>query len=393
MKDLTTMWHGVKTLFHVIIIFQCLLFITYLTGYKNIRNSSKWLLISFLIVNALTALGGMLSHFLELREIFLDTAPLSLYFYYPLRLASIPFIFLYILSITLKNFEFKPKHFLHFIPFILVAAYLPIKFHSMEFNVAQDLISSRNFFNNIDYNIINFINYIQFYFYALISLILIKDYRTKLKASFSSVENIYLSWPNIVIWGLIIWKTLRLIDYLLYVSIEDIDIKILYLFYIAAEITFLIFISILFLKGIKQPNVFFGILEETSKTKYEKTGLTDIQRKTYEQKLLDFMDNKKPFLDPLINIKELAKQIEIQSHHLSQVINNNFKKNFFDFINSYRIEESKKMLAEFDSQKKTILEILYECGYNSKSVFNTAFKKHTGLTPTQYRKSISMKVA
>ncbi|PLX17596.1 MAG: hypothetical protein C0597_06945 [Marinilabiliales bacterium] len=387
------MWHGVKSFFHVIIVFQCVLFVLYLLGYKDIRKSSKWLLMLFLIMTALTELGGTLSHFLELRTILIDRAPLSLYAYYPFKLASIPLIYLYIVSLTHKDYTFKSNHLLHFIPFLTVAIYIPIKFYSLEPSIAKTLVENRTLLEGLDYDIIKFAEFFQFYIYAVLSIILIKKYRKRIKASFSTVDNIYLSWPYIVIWGLICWKTLRMTDYLLYVSIEEIDIKILYLFYIAGEIVFLIFISLLFLKGLKQPNVFFGIIEGTSKGKYEKTAIPEIQRKSYENKLTQLMEEEKPYLDPFINIKELAEKLSFQTHHLSQVINSSFNKNFFDFINSYRIEESKRLLTKYTPQEKTVLEILYDCGYNSKSVFNTAFKKQTGLTPTQYREKATMKVA
>jgi len=387
------MWHGVKSFFHVIIIFQCILFIIYLLGYKDIKKSSKWLLVSFLLVKAITEAGGFLGHFLELRTLLVENSPLTLYAYYPFRLAYIPFIYLYIVSLTKIEFRFDIKQILHFVPFILTAIYIVAKYKSMDPNLAKEIIDKRELIKGLDYNLIKFIEYSQFFSYAIISLYIINKYRIRITASFSTVENIYLSWPYVVIWGLICWKVLRMIDYVLYLTIDDISINILYLLYIAAEIAFLVFISLLFLKGLKQPNVFFGILEVSSKGKYEKTGIPEIQRKSYEQKLVQFMEEEKPYLDPFLNIKELAKKISIPVHHLSQVINSNIKKNFFDFINSYRIEESKKLLNQYNSQEKTVLEILYECGYNSKSVFNTAFKKHTGLTPTQFRKGISAKVA
>jgi len=281
----------------------------------------------------------------------------------------------------------------HFIPFFFIGIYLPVKFYSLDYTVAKEMINQRTLLNGIDYNIYKLVEYAQFYLYAISSLILIAKYRKRLKTSFSTVNNIYLSWPYIVVWGLIVWRMLRMTDYLLYITIEDINIKILYLFYISGEIVFLVFISLLFLKGIKQPNVFFGIIEESSKGKYEKTAIPELQRKSYQKKISQLMEEEKPYLDPFLNIKELAKKIAIPTHHLSQVINSSFDKNFFDFINSYRIEESKKLLTKYSAQEKTILEILYDCGYNSKSVFNTAFKKHTGLTPTQYRDKAAMKVA
>ncbi len=79
--------------------------------------------------------------------------------------------------------------------------------------------------------------------------------------------------------------------------------------------------------------------------------------------------------------------LKVQPRQLSQVINSTFRKNFFDFINQYRIEEARQLFSDPAQASKTILEILYQVGYNSKSAFNTAFKKQTGQTPTQYRKS------
>lgn len=387
------MWHGVKSFFHVIIVFQCILFSIYLLGYKEIKKSSKWLLVSFLLVKAVTEAGEFLGHFLELRTIIIETTPLTLYAYYPYRLAYVPFIYLYIVSLTKKDFKFNIKQILHFVPFLLTALYIVAKYKSLDANLAKELIDKRELLKGLDYNFIKLIEYSQFFSYAIVSLYIINKYRLRIKASFSTVENIYLSWPYVVIWGLICWKVLRMSDYLLYATIKDISSNILYTLYIAAEIAFLVFISLLFLKGLKQPNVLFGIIEESSKSKYEKTSLPEIQRKSYEQKLVQYMQDEKPYLDPFLNIKELAKKISIPAHHLSQVINSNIRKNFFDFINSYRIEESKKLLTQYSSQEKTVLEILYDCGYNSKSVFNTAFKKHTGLTPTQFREKTSMKVA
>ena len=98
------------------------------------------------------------------------------------------------------------------------------------------------------------------------------------------------------------------------------------------------------------------------------------------------MKINKPFIDPEITLKKLSEQVDIPFRYLSQIINENLHKNFYDFINNYRIEEAKKLLSD-PGCKKTILEILYQIGFNSKSSFNTSFKKNTGLTPTQFRES------
>jgi len=89
----------------------------------------------------------------------------------------------------------------------------------------------------------------------------------------------------------------------------------------------------------------------------------------------------------------LAKETGISSCELSILINHHLNKHFFDFINEYRIEKAMELLTNPERKEYTVLEILYEVGFNSKSSFNTAFKKHTGLTPTEYRRRNTLSVA
>lgn len=131
-------------------------------------------------------------------------------------------------------------------------------------------------------------------------------------------------------------------------------------------------------RGLKQPEIFTGALENHLKIKYERTRISEEMKRKYREKLIDFMKSEKPYLKSSLSLNDIAEKISVQPHHLSQVLNTCLNQNFFDFINSYRIEESMKMLKDKTSSKMTILEILYETGFNSKSVFNTAFKKYTG---------------
>ena len=97
------------------------------------------------------------------------------------------------------------------------------------------------------------------------------------------------------------------------------------------------------------------------------------------------MNKNKPYLNSSITLNNLADLCNVTSHHLSQIINDRFEKNFFDFINCYRIEEAKLNLSDPEKANLTILAISNEVGFNSKSAFNTAFKKHTNTTPSQFR--------
>ncbi|GAA4111483.1 hypothetical protein GCM10022393_09220 [Aquimarina addita] len=104
------------------------------------------------------------------------------------------------------------------------------------------------------------------------------------------------------------------------------------------------------------------------------------------QRLKSYMQSEEPFLNPALSINELASSVELPAKELSILINQNIGQHFFDFINAYRIEKAKHILTDISKKQVTVLEILYEVGFNSKSSFNTAFKKHTGTTPTLYRK-------
>lgn len=98
------------------------------------------------------------------------------------------------------------------------------------------------------------------------------------------------------------------------------------------------------------------------------------------------MKTEKPYLDDKLTLQKLAEKIDLPEKQLSQLINQHTGKHFFDFINEFRINEAKTLLKE--QSQLTVLEVLYEVGFNSKSSFYTAFKKETNLTPTDYRKSI-----
>ena len=109
--------------------------------------------------------------------------------------------------------------------------------------------------------------------------------------------------------------------------------------------------------------------------------------------LLRLMDEERLFLDPDLTLKKLSLRLRIHYNHLSRIVNERFGMSYNDFLNQYRIEEAKKKLAAREEKDSTILDIAYGTGFYSKSVFNAAFKKFTGMTPTEYRKKLRQKNA
>jgi AraC-like DNA-binding protein len=102
--------------------------------------------------------------------------------------------------------------------------------------------------------------------------------------------------------------------------------------------------------------------------------------------LLRLMESEKPYLDPELSLPKLAQLMHCSTHELSHLINQGFERNFYQFINTYRIEESKRLLSDPKLEHLTILAIGFEAGFNSKTTFNTTFKQLVGMSPVEFRK-------
>ena len=141
-------------------------------------------------------------------------------------------------------------------------------------------------------------------------------------------------------------------------------------------------VMIIILKGLRTPEIFSGPVE---KTKYWSSHLRNTEKENIHLRLEEILKIGKVYRQPSLTLDALAQQLSTKQKYLSQIINEYYGKSFTDLINQYRIQEAKQMLRDQDTSQKTILEILYEVGFNSKTSFNTAFKNSTNMTPTEYR--------
>lgn len=107
----------------------------------------------------------------------------------------------------------------------------------------------------------------------------------------------------------------------------------------------------------------------------------------YYEKLQAYFDNEDPYLNPKLTLRDLAQQVEIHPNQLSWLLNEKFGKKFNEFVNSYRLEHFKKLAQSPDNDNISIIGLAYESGFNSKTVFNTFFKKEVGMTPNEYLKN------
>ncbi len=139
--------------------------------------------------------------------------------------------------------------------------------------------------------------------------------------------------------------------------------------------------------GYKFPELFRNVQVKEINSKYEFSRLGEDEKDIYSSKLVRIMQHEKIYTDPGLNLQTLAGRLDISVQNLSQIINERFNQNFSEFVNSFRVEEAKRLLGDVDYRHLTIVAIANDAGFNSKSAFNTAFRKFTKQTPSEYLKS------
>lgn len=292
-----------------------------------------------------------------------------------------PMLYLYV-SYSLKNENFiSKKDYLHFAPIVISYLYMSkfYFFYSVEEKRLVDMGELDDFdtFSNI--LLIAFI--ISGFSYSIFSYRLLNKYKLLINSNFSNTERVHLNWLKGFIWAV---GAFFVIVAILILTKDLIGIS--YSFNPDFIIYSIIVFSILVLGyyGIRHQNIFTDnvAVDVTIMESYKKSGLKDDDAKLMFQHLLELMEQHKPFLEPKLSLTALANLLNISPNHLSQIINQFGQKNFNDFVNQYRVEEFIRRSSE--KSHLSFLALALESGFNSKSTFNSVFKKHKGLTPSQF---------
>ncbi|ARA93905.1 hypothetical protein AWN76_012545 [Rhodothermaceae bacterium RA] len=131
--------------------------------------------------------------------------------------------------------------------------------------------------------------------------------------------------------------------------------------------------------------------DDTARPRYAKSGMDPETARALSRQLQQLMETDRPYRRSDLTLHDLAEALDLSPHNLSEVINTQLGQNFYDFVNGYRVREVQTRLADPASAHLTLLALGLEAGFNSKSSFNAAFKKHTGMTPSQFRKQVLRK--
>ncbi|UCJ05192.1 helix-turn-helix domain-containing protein [Chitinophaga pendula] len=320
-----------------------------------------------------------------------------------------PLIYLYVVSVCYANFRLRPIHLLHTIPFFLVILVVVPRFYLANDPTRADLL--QHFNTSIEGRLIFAIGHLQTLGYSIAMFVTLYRYKKQFLENYADADSYSYKWlmQLTIITALahllgIIKGAFRLYGYV-------------YTHYYIQIFVTLLFLGILcwiVLKVMYTPELFRGIDSRiplvaeldtpppsqashipATRTPAPHTSEPNSSAPSTPKEdpaiteriefLRKHMEVTEPFLESAITIQQLAAQTKIPVRDLSLLINHHIGQHFFDFINEYRIRKAMSIFRDPSQKDLNIQEVFYQVGFNSKSSFNTAFRKQTGLTPTQYK--------
>jgi AraC-like DNA-binding protein len=311
-----------------------------------------------------------------------------------------PTIYLYARTLSTGARSLGRRSLLHFIPALVVTAYMLPFF--LQPGADKILFVERLMREGspLDVEIIEWFKLPHGVIYTLVTFRLLGRYRERLEQNFSTLDRINLRWlRNLLIGTILVWLVA-----ILHFILGALGIKILDSESNPASIVTVVFVYAIGYLGLRQPEVFWPppgnddadttcAEARTPETpdKYLKSGLDSEKAETLLEGLLRLMHEQKPYTDPDLTLHQLASQLSVSPHNLSEVINTRLDKSFHDFVNGYRVDEAKIRLVNPKLAHQTILAIAFESGFQSKSTFNKIFKRFTGKTPSSFRRDSQLR--
>jgi len=312
----------------------------------------------------------------------------------PLPFLHGPFLYLYILFLSGQQRNYGFRYLLHFIPSLLAALLLAFIIPAARLDTSA-LSDFTPLFKGIVVCIM-----ISGVVYVTLSLRLLYRHRQNIVGQFSNTDKITLNWMRYLISGMgIIWIVVIFIP-----SAQAVYIAVaLFIFFIGyfgirqagifsnpASMHEVLLPTVLEVDN--QPEETEIIIETADRIKYEKTKLEETKASEIQAELTALMKEQECYKDPELTLGDLAKMLNILPGTLSQVINSKEGKNFYEYINTLRVEAFKELLLQPESRQYTLLALAFECGFNSKTSFNRNFRKITQMSPSSYVKQQQIEI-
>jgi len=336
---------------------------------------------------------------------FFESVPDLLNVLAPIDLLYGPLIYLYVLQLTNpKDPGAATRNYWHFLP-ALIGFVLLLPFFLLDgaekLELTETLRKGGTIENAsahmmlVEHGVTLFMlgTIVQLGLYFLFMIKRLIKHSKSIKNEFSDIDKINLVWLRNLLLGLSC-------IYLLYLGDQFFpDLMGMNILGDLITVIAVILIYTMGYLGLRQPAIFTRafVAQQTTTTvesvkqtveKYHRSGLDKETSLVFLNELASHMETNKPYLEGDLVLPQLARQLGISANYLSQVINEQLGVNFYDFINSYRVEEAKRLMKNTGQKNTNILNMALDSGFNSRSAFYTAFKKATSMTPTQFRKTL-----
>jgi AraC-like DNA-binding protein len=335
---------------------------------KRGNRRANRLLAAFVLTTVLQILGAILFT----TKIVFDFPHLSR-LHHPFLFLAPPLLYLYIRELTARRGSLDRKDLLHFLLFLFCVLYLaPYFLRSAEYKIAN--LASADYAQW--YFIRSWLAIAQGAIYLCFVLRRLADFSRKLGSSSSPNDKAILLQARVLV-GLLM---LVFFGGLIRLLLQDREAETNLLLPLCGSIM----VYAVAWMGLTRPEALGGFPEEAPK-KYERSTLTAERAEGYLKRLIKVMETEKPWTDGDLTLQKLAERIAMPAPHLSQLINERIGQNFSDFVNGYRVDEAKRKLRDPAYKHYSILAIAEEVGFNSKSSFNAAFKKHAQMAPSEFR--------
>ena len=360
------------------LVLACLLFFTKQQG--RIKRVYWQLLALFFLLGALRSFDTLVYWSINLRDtLSLVSANFFFLFGFTFFLQG-PLLFWFTRAAIFRDFALAKRDLVHLLPAMIYPFYIYQIFHQLaheqKLQYLQDWshVTADPYFEGLICA-----QRLSLFIYSALCAYQLHQYIHHLRAHHCVLNKVDLQWLKLLVIGFFAincWTLVTLIDtrFTGFLSAE-------FLGQFESHF-YLIYMSVLVVYLLKNSHGFSDIQIEHTIAPEPKPE--DPQQQLVE-KLTDFMEQNKPYLEPYITVERLAIKLNVSPKLLSCTINNQMHMNFFELIGTYRVAEAKKRLADDELRQKPIGEIMKSCGFNSKSVFNQAFKKSVGVTPSHYR--------
>lgn len=304
-----------------------------------------------------------------------------------------PLMYLYAVTASDRSRRLTRWDALHFAPFVLaLVAALPIYLMGGPDKIAFYQALQRGE-RPLLLQVLDPLKLVSGVTYAGVTLLFLRRHRARIRDNYSSLEHVNLQWlVRLAAAAAAIWVLAVVFDS----SPRGDDIITLSIALLVYGIGYM---------ALRQPEIFRfdtgeypvagaasaapAMAPEPVESRYERSGLSDWEAAALKSALLAAMDQDQPWQDSDLTLADLARRLSTTPHKLSEVLNSQLTQSFYDFVNGYRVRYVQRRIESEDARNLKLLSLALDAGFASKSTFNDVFKKLTGKTPSDYRRSVA----